>query len=136
MPTPGAARLTHDPWLEKLDAKRSSRSLPSQSSTLTGRIIGSQAIPATPVPLLVAAAAIPLTWVPWSKSSRTLSLAGQADDELGSTPRKLAPGSNLAARSGWPWSTPLSRIAIVTEDAPTVTSHPDGAPTRPGPHCW
>ncbi len=45
-------------------AMSSKEPLPS-SSTFTGMIYASGATPAMPMPLLVAAAAMPATWVPW-----------------------------------------------------------------------
>jgi hypothetical protein len=39
------------------------------SRTLTGMIVASKARPATPMPLLVHSAMVPVTWVPWPWSS-------------------------------------------------------------------
>src|SRR3954454_24753618 len=79
---------------------------PVLSSTRTGRILAEGAVPATPMPLLVDAAAMPATCVPWP--FRSCAPGVQVSSATMSTP-----GRSFSFRSGWFRSTPVSTIAIV-----------------------
>src|SRR5262245_9178443 len=78
-----------------------------------------QARPATPNPLLLQAAAVPATAVPWPHTSRVSELSS----------KKFHPPTSFGARSGCDDSTPVSRMAIMTLLLPVVESHAVGAST-------
>jgi hypothetical protein len=87
-----------------MPAAMSSNEPPSSSSTLTGSTRASGATPAMPVPLPVAAAAIPATCVPWvllssSRSAGPDSQSPLPQDEAPQS-RNVAPCNSLPARSG------------------------------------
>jgi len=84
---------------------------------LTASRRASGAVPATPVPLPVIAAAMPATWVPWGLGVPALGADSQSPlpqpFALPAQPVKVAPPSIFDARSGWARSTPESTMAIV-----------------------
>ena len=97
-------------------AMSSSLAEPCESRTLTGMILPRQAPPDTPCPLLVMAAAMPATIVPWPKSS----------SGVGSLLTKSHPGTSRPARSGWLSCTPESMMARIIESLPVVVSQAAG----------
>src|SRR5713226_4156216 len=70
-----------------------------------------QPTPATPVALLVAAAAAPATAVPCPNTSAVFDVPV----------RKLQPGKSFGIKSGCVGSTPESRIAMGTDAEPVVS---------------
>src|SRR6266542_598584 len=94
---------------------------PWSLSTLTERMLQFGHIPAIPISLLVAAAAIPATWVPCPKPSLVL-------------PVKVYAPTTFEDRSGWELSTPVSTIAMTMLGSPSVRSQAAGAETACGPH--
>src|SRR5215471_2019409 len=84
-----------------------------------------QAIPATPVPLLVAAAAVPEVAVP----------CPMASDVLVVPVRKFHPVTSLDARSGWSGWAPESITPIVMLETPVVISQAFGAWIFGRCHC-
>jgi hypothetical protein len=81
-------------------AMSSKEPLPS-SSTLIGITLASRATPAMPIPLSVAAAAMPDTWVPCASGSWPTP-SGPFQSPLPhdvAQPMKVAPGTSLPARS-------------------------------------
>jgi hypothetical protein len=99
--------------------------LPLASSTFTGTSEESNASPATPTALFVAAAAMPATWVPWPLSSIAAPVA-QPEEERQLPPRSVR--TRPSARSGCVESTPVSTTAMRTPlpvaYAPGYTPHP------------
>ena len=95
--------------------------LPSAPRTRTGKIMASGAVPATPIPLSVAAAAMPAVCVPWPFSS-----CGPAGQSLLPATKSL-PATSLLFRSGWFRSTPVSTIAMVTPAPSTPRAQACGA---------
>jgi hypothetical protein len=91
---------------------------------LTGITFASGATPAMPMPLLVAAAAMPETWVPWlSAACPTPSGPFQSPlPQEGLQPMNVAPGTSLPCRSACVRSTPVSTTAI-TAPAPVLVAH-------------
>ena len=85
-----------------------SKPSPVLSSTFTGRIRAVQATPAMPTPLLVSAAAIPATIVPWPLSSAALV----------SLLTKSWPASTRPVRSGCAALTPVSTTATTWDVDP------------------
>src|SRR5712692_3172906 len=83
---------------------------PVESTTCSGMTVFNQPAAATPMPLLVDAAALPAVAVPWPSTSAVLALLV----------RKLQPGTSLETRSSWVGSTPESAKAIVMEGEPVV----------------
>ena len=81
-----------------------------------GRILHPQARAATPLPLLLIAAAVPATAVPCPYTSRVSELLSYT----------FQPGTILAASSGCVPSTPVSRMAMMTLLLPVVRSHAAG----------
>ena len=109
--------------------------LPS-SSTFTGMIFAPGATPAMPTPLLVAAAAMPETWVPWV-SDGCATPSGPFQSPLpqdGLQPMKVAPDTSWPCRSAWLRSTPVSTTAM-TAPAPVLVAHACSACTCWGPYC-
>src|SRR5437588_1019863 len=92
----------------------------------------SGAIEATPIPLLVMAAMMPATWVPWPLGS--LVPPGPQRAGLPFDPTQSAPSTTLPTRSSWPASTPVSTMPTVTP-APVDPAHAAGAPICSRPHC-
>src|SRR5579863_10317653 len=88
---------------------------PVLSKIFTGRMSLSQATLATPIELLLEAAATPATPVPWFRSS---SVAVESI--------RLVPGNSLDDRSAT-GDTPLSTIAMTTFGLPMVVSQASGA---------
>ena len=89
-----------------------------------------------PMPLLVAAAAMPETWVPWV-SDGCATPSGPFQSPLpqdGLQPMKVAPDTSLPCRSAWPRSTPVSTTAM-TVPAPVLVAHACSACTCWGPYC-
>src|SRR5216684_691186 len=83
---------------------------PVESTTCSGIMGFNQPAADTPIPLLVAAAALPAVAVPWPCISAVLAVPV----------RKLQPGTSFEARSSWVGSTPESARAIVMEGEPVV----------------
>src|SRR5919112_176788 len=85
--------------------------LPLLPRTLTGTRVQFGQVPAPPVLLLVLAAAVPATWVPWP------CLSSVSVDDLDV---KLMPCwvSTLPNKSGWLALIPVSRMAILTSLLP------------------
>lgn len=110
------------------------------SSTLTGMIFASGAIPEPPMPLLARAAMIPATCVPWPSSSETFALWSTMFAPCTSSTKPLASSSTplpaispgfvhrFAARSGWSSCMPVSRTAT-TIPAPVDCDHASWAPS-------
>src|SRR5690349_19848655 len=71
----------------------------------------------TPIPLLLAAAAVPATAVPCPPTSLVLELLSYM----------FQPGTSFDARSSCVASTPVSRMAITTLFEPVVMVHAAGA---------
>src|SRR5437763_12401395 len=86
---------------------------PSAPRTFTGMSEQRQQYDATPIELLLAAAATPAAQVPWPLSS-----TGSAAPF-----RTLYPATSFPWRSGWARSTPVSSEAITTLAEPCVRSH-------------
>ena len=82
-------------------------------STTTGRIRAFQSIPATPTPSFPAAAAMPVTCVPWLLHWSPVSALPAGT---------FHPGSMRAAKSTC-GVTPLSRTAITVDAEPVVMCH-------------
>src|SRR5262245_49871795 len=83
---------------------------PSESATRTGMMGQPHAGEATPMKLLLAAAAVPATAVPCPNRSCVSALLLKI----------FQPGLIFATRSGWVASTPVSQIAMTTSDLPVV----------------
>ena len=135
---PSAPRLrltTEAPWSTTHSmAAPTSLSVPDPSVS-TARATtrwASGATDATPMPLLVTAAMIPATWVPWPLES--LVPPGPQSPGSPLAPTQSAPPTTLPARSSWDASTPESTIPTVTP-APVDIAHAAGAPTWRRPHC-
>src|ERR1700704_1638445 len=87
--------------------------VPSPQSTCTGRILAPGAAPDTPAPLLLSAAMVPLTCVPWPLGSVVPpSPSNELPPPL--SWRKKCPLSTCPDRSGWFAITPVSTSATVT----------------------
>src|SRR5258705_8685998 len=95
---------------------------PLFARTLTGRIDARGATPTQPVPF-IAAAAMPVTRVPWPLSS-----AGLASWLTKSDPARMRPADLGCARSR-----PVSRIAILTPAPPVDERQREGRRVRSGP---
>jgi hypothetical protein len=121
--TPGSAPrlrlMTSAPWSadQRMPAAISSKLPPSSVRTLTASRFASGAVPATPVPLFVVAAAMPATCVPCVLGGPALGADSQSPlpqpFALVAQPVNVAPPAILPARSGWSRSTPESTTAIV-----------------------
>src|SRR3954447_24056355 len=84
-----------------------------------------QLTPAMPIPLLVAAATVPATAVPWPSTSAVSALDCT----------KFQPGTSFADRSGWWLYTPESITATTTEAEPVVTVQACGPAIFGRCHC-
>ncbi|MNY09227.1 hypothetical protein D3C86_1421330 [compost metagenome] len=129
--SPGPPRLrliTSAPFLTAQVIPRAtyaSEPAPSAASTLMGMILASGAMPATPCPLLAAAAATPAQWVPWPWSSLTSLERVMA----------LKPVTTRPANSGCVVSRPVSSTAM-TMPLPLLVRQAWGACTIWGAYCW
>src|SRR5680860_165392 len=118
-------------------AMSSKEPLPS-SSALIGMTFVSGATPATPMPLFVTAAMVPLTWVPWaSDSCATPSGPFQPPlpHEVSPQSMNVAPGTRFALRSGCVRSTPESTTATTVPE-PVVLVQACSPWIWSRPHCW
>jgi hypothetical protein len=142
--TPGSAPrlrlMTSAPWSadHRMPAAISSKEPPSSVRTLTASSLASGAVPATPVPLFVVAAAIPATCVPCGLGGPASGADCQSPlpqpFAFAPQPVKVAPPAILPARSGWLSSTPESTIAIVWP-APVDVVHAGSVWSCCWPHC-
>ncbi len=109
----------------------SSAPLPLEESALATTSCAPGATPATPIPLLVSAAMIPLTWVPWPWSSWALPWHNNGSSLA---PMQFVLATTLPARSMWVRSIPVSTTPTITP-TPVAFDHAGGAPILVRFHC-
>src|SRR6185503_1281719 len=132
--------ITSAPWstAQRIPAAISSKLPPASVSDLTGITRASGAVPATPMPLFVAAAPIPATCVPCGDGASVVLPLSQSPlpQPFGvvAQPENVVPATSLPARSGCDRSTPESTTATIWP-APVEVAQASSALICCRPHC-